>query len=382
MKRLLENVLEKNSPELYIRYKAIKNLLRFIAERNNFTVEDQYMIMILSSFLKDGKLNLNNNSFIDELTNFFDKIIDLYNKGEERRYKLLLDKEVLQSELKEWLKEEKYSIIKIIDYYYNTAKLEIREEVYKNEYFQIERVKKRYNSKYLITMPNSTDMVIRLVLKGQIYYKNGILLSEGEYLITDKNYQLSQHKLLTKHCELIKITLKKKFLDEFSIKNLNEIIQIKSTIPLEYFKRVLDRKFIEENMSFFIELLTLVLQVNNLLPNKVIDINKVEDFRIRDFLFEIEDNIKLSDEEIKEKLFSKFYINNSKLEEIIGKYYEMTFKKYVLNLKIKHIINEYYNGNQNINELISDYKITNNNNFYYNLKKYFGISIKELRNKI
>ena len=382
MKRLLENVLEKNSPELYVRYKAIKNLLRFIAERNNFTVGDQYMIMILSSFLKDGKLDLNNNSFIDESTNFFDKIIDLYNEGEERRYKLLLDKKVLQPEVKEWLKEEKHSIIKIIDYYYNTAKSEMREEVYKNEYFQIERVKKRYNSKYLITMPNSTDMVIRLVLKGQIYYKNGILLSEGEYLITDKNYQLSQHKLITKYSELMTITLKKKFLDEFSIKNLNEIIQIKSTIPLEFFKRVLDRKFIEENKSLFIELLTLVLQVNNLLPNKVIDINRVEDFRIRDFLFEIEDNIKLSDEEIKEKLFSKFCINNSKLEEIIGKYYEMTFKKYVLNLKIKHIINEYYNGNQNINELISDYRITNNNNFYYNLKKYFGISIKELRNKI
>ena len=382
MKRLLENVLEKNSPELYTRYKAIKNLLRFIAERNNFTVEDQYMIMILSSFLKDEKLDLNNNSFIDELTNFFDKIIDLYNKGEERRYKLLLDKKVLQPEVKEWLKEEKYSVIKIIDYYYNTAKSEMREEVYKNEYFQIERVKKRYNSKYLITMPNSTDMVIRLVIKGQIYYKNGILLSEGEYLITDKNYQLSQHKLLTKHCELITITLKKKFLDEFSIKNLNEIIQIKSTIPLEYFKRVLDRKFIEENMSLFIELLTLVLQVNNLLPNKVVDINRVEDFEIRDFLFEIEENIKLSDEEIKEKLFNKFYINNSKLEEIIGKYYEMTFKKYILNLKIKHIMNEYYNGNKNINKLISDYRITNNNNFYYNLKKYFGISIKELRNKI
>lgn len=382
MKRLLENVLEKNSSELYVRYKAIKNLLRFIAERNNFTVEDQYMIMILSSFLKDGKLNLNNNSFIDELTNFFDKIIDLYNEGEQRKYKLLLDKEVLHSELKGWLKEEKHSIIKIIDYYYNTAKSEMREEVYKNEYFQIERVKKRYSKKFLITIPNSTDIVIRVALKGQIYYKNGILLSEGEYLITDKNYQLSQHKLITKYSELMTITLKKKFLDDFSIKGLNDIIQIKSTIPLDYFKIVLDRKFIEENMSLFIELLTLVLQVNNLLPNKVVDINKVEDFEIRDFLFEIEENIKLSDEEIKEKLFNKFCINNSKLEEIIGKYYEMTFKKYILNLKIKHIINEYYNGNKNINKLISDYRITNNNNFYYNLKKYFGISIKELRNKI
>lgn len=382
MKRLLENVLEKNSPELYTRYKAIKNLLRFIAERNNFTVEDQYMIMILSSFLKDGKLDLNCNSFISEITHFFDKVIDLYNEGEQRRYKLLLDKEVLHSELKGWLKEEKHSIIKIIDYYYNTAKSEMREEVYKNEYFQIERVKKRYSKKFLITIPNSTDIVIRVALKGQIYYKNGILLSEGEYLITDKNYQLSQHKLITKYSELMTITLKKKFLDDFSIKGLNDIIQIKSTIPLDYFKIVLDRKFIEENMSLFIELLTLVLQVNNLLPNKVVDINKVEDFEIRDFLFEIEENIKLSDEEIKEKLFNKFYINNSKLEEIIGKYYEMTFKKYVLNLKIKHIINEYYNGNKNINELISDYKITNNNNFYYNLKKYFGISIKELRNKI
>lgn len=382
MRRLLENVLEKNNPELYMKYKTIKNLLRFIADRNNFTVGDQYLMSILSSFLKDGKLNLNNNNVIDEITHFFDKIIDLYNEGEYRRYKLLLDKEVVQSDLKEWLKLEKYSVIEIIDYYYNTAKSEMREEIYKNEYFLIERVRKRYNTNFLITIPNSTDMVIRIAIKGQVYYKNGILLSEGEYLITDKNYQLSQHKLTTKYSELMTITLKRKFLDDFSIRSLNDIIQIKSTIPLEYFKKVLDRKFIEENMNLFIELLTLILQVNNLLPNKVVDINRPEDFEIRDFLFEIERNIKLSEEEIRERLLGKFSINNSKLEEIIEKYYEMTFKKYVLNLKIKCIMREYYTGNNKINELISDYQITNNNNLYYNLKKYFGISIKELRNKL
>lgn len=382
MRRLLENVLEKNNPELYTKYKTIKNLLRFIADRNNFTVGDQYLMSILSSFLKDGKLNLNNNNVIDEITHFFDKIIDLYNEGEYRRYKLLLDKEVVQSDLKEWLKLEKYSVIEIIDYYYNTAKSEMREEIYKNEYFLIERVRKRYNTNFLITIPNSTDMVIRIAIKGQVYYKNGILLSEGEYLITDKNYQLSQHKLTTQYSESMTITLKKKFLDDFSIRSLNDIIQIKSTIPLEYFKKVLDRKFIEENMNLFIELLTLILQVNNLLPNKVVDINRPEDFEIRDFLFEIERNIKLSEEEIRERLLEKFSINNSKLEEIIGKYYEITFKKYVLNLKIKCIMREYYTGNNKINELISDYQITNNNNLYYNLKKYFGISIKELRNKL
>lgn len=382
MRRLLENILEKNNSELYMKYKTIKNFLRFIADRNNFTVGDQYLMSILSSFLKDGKLNLNNNNVIDEITHFFDKIIDLYNEGEYRRYKLLLDKEVVQSDLKEWLKLEKYSVIEIIDYYYNTAKSEMREEIYKNEYFLIERVRKRYNTNFLITIPNSTDMVIRIAIKGQVYYKNGILLSEGEYLITDKNYQLSQHKLTTKYSELMTITLKKKFLDDFSIRSLNDIIQIKSTIPLEYFKKVLDRKFIEENMNLFIELLTLILQVNNLLPNKVVDINRPEDFEIRDFLFEIERNIKLSEEEIRERLLGKFSINNSKLEEIIGKYYEITFKKYVLNLKIKCIMREYYTGNNKINELISDYQITNNNNLYYNLKKYFGISIKELRNKL
>lgn len=382
MRRLLENILEKNNSELYMKYKTIKNLLRFIADRNNFTVGDQYLMSILSSFLKDGKLNLNNNNVIDEITHFFDKIIDLYNEGEYRRYKLLLDKEVVQSDLKEWLKLEKYSVIEIIDYYYNTAKSEMREEIYKNEYFLIERVRKRYNTNFLITIPNSTDMVIRIAIKGQVYYKNGILLSEGEYLITDKNYQLSQHKLTTKYSELMTITLKRKFLDDFSIRSLNDIIQIKSTIPLEYFKKVLDRKFIEENMNLFIELLTLILQVNNLLPNKVVDINRPEDFEIRDFLFEIERNIKLSEKEIRERLLGKFSINNSKLEEIIGKYYEITFKKYVLNLKIKCIMREYYTGNNKINELISDYQITNNNNLYYNLKKYFGISIKELRNKL
>lgn len=382
MRRLLENILEKNNSELYMKYKTIKNLLRFIADRNNFTVGDQYLMSILSSFLKDGKLNLNNNNVIDEITHFFDKIIDLYNEGEYRRYKLLLDKEVVQSDLKEWLKLEKYSVIEIIDYYYNTAKSEMREEIYKNEYFLIERVRKRYNTNFLITIPNSTDMVIRIAIKGQVYYKNGILLSEGEYLITDKNYQLSQHKLTTKYSELMTITLKRKFLDDFSIRSLNDIIQIKSTIPLEYFKKVLDRKFIEENMNLFIELLTLILQVNNLLPNKVVDINRPEDFEIRDFLFEIERNIKLSEEEIRERLLGKFSINNSKLEEIIGKYYEITFKKYVLNLKIKCIMREYYTGNNKINELISDYQITNNNNLYYNLKKYFEISIKELRNKL
>lgn len=382
MRRLLENILEKNNSELYMKYKTIKNLLRFIADRNNFTVGDQYLMSILSSFLKDGKLNLNNNNVIDEITHFFDKIIDLYNEVEYRRYKLLLDKEVVQSDLKEWLKLEKYSVIEIIDYYYNTAKSEMREEIYKNEYFLIERVRKRYNTNFLITIPNSTDMVIRIAIKGQVYYKNGILLSEGEYLITDKNYQLSQHKLTTKYSELMTITLKRKFLDDFSIRSLNDIIQIKSTIPLEYFKKVLDRKFIEENMNLFIELLTLILQVNNLLPNKVVDINRPEDFEIRDFLFEIERNIKLSEEEIRERLLGKFSINNSKLEEIIGKYYEITFKKYVLNLKIKCIMREYYTGNNKINELISDYQITNNNNLYYNLKKYFGISIKELRNKL
>ena len=111
MRRLLENILEKNNSELYMKYKTIKNLLRFIADRNNFTVGDQYLMSILSSLLKDGQLNLNHNNVIDEITHFFDKIIDLDNEGEYRRYKLLVDKEVVQSNLKEWLQLEKYSVI-------------------------------------------------------------------------------------------------------------------------------------------------------------------------------------------------------------------------------------------------------------------------------
>ena len=382
MKKVLENILEKKDKELYIRYKVIKKLLIFIGGKNNFNIDEEYMIVLLTSFLKNKKLVLDKNSFVDELACFFNKIIDLYNEDELIKYRMILDKEVLQSESKEWLKENKYSILRIIDYYYNTVKTEKREIVYKNEYFKIESVRKRYTNNYLVTVPNSLDMVVRIVLRGQIYYKDGILLSEGEYLITDKNYPLEQHKLVTKYIEMITITLTKKFLTDFQIKSLNDIIQVKSTISLEYFRKVLDRKFIEENMSLFIELLTLVLQVNNILPNKVIDINKIENFRIRDFLAEIEKNIKLSDEEIREKVLKKFRINNTRLEELIGKYYKMTFKKYILNLKIKHIINDYYNKNGDVNQLLAEYEITNNHNFYYNLKKYFGISIKILKNRV
>lgn len=382
MKKVLENILEKKDKELYIRYKVIKKLLIFIGGKNNFNIDEEYMIVLLTSFLKNKKLVLDKNSFVDELACFFNKIIDLYNENEFTKYRMTLDKEVLQSESKEWLKENKYPILRIIDYYYNTVKTERREIVYKNEYFKIESVRKRYTNNYLVTVPNPLDMVVRIVLRGQIYYKDGILLSEGEYLITDKNYQLEQHKLVTKYLEMITVTLTKKFLTDFQIKSLNDIIQVKSTISLEYFRKVLNRKFIEENMSLFIEVLTLVLQVNNILPNKVIDINKIENFRIRDFLAEVERNIKLSDEEIREKVLKNFWINNTRLEELIGKYYKMTFKKYILNLKIKHIINDYYNKNGNINQLLAEYRITNNHNFYYNLKKYFGISIKTLKNRV
>lgn len=376
---ILEELLEKKNKELYIRYKTIEKLLIFTAESNNIGIGENYLTKLIKSFLISEKLELEGNIFWDNVVYLYDNIIKLYEDGEFRRYNTFIESKDIQFQGKTWLKENKRAILKIIEYYYESIETESRTTIYNNKYFKIENLKKRYNDKYMVTVSTPQEMTIRVMLKGKVYYKNGIFLSEGEYLIADGSYQLSSHKLLSKSIDMLVITLHKKFLEEFKVKRIEKAIQVKSTISLDYFYKMLDENFIKENIMLFVEILTLILQVNSLLPDLNLYLNEDEEKKIVNIFECIEENIKLKDDEIRERVINKFQLNNTKFDSIIEKYYDTTFKKYVLNLKIKHIINNFYNSDRSINELLLEYNIINTNNFYYNLKKYLGLSIKVLK---
>lgn len=378
----LEMILLERNKKNYNRYRVLKELLNFISKNNNFIIEEKKFVEIINFYFDERKEEFKANNFIDELVQFFIEILDYYEEGKFERFNFLIEKEKIPLSLKKWLRENKERILDILRYYYIDLYFEKRNNISSNDFFKITKISKNEIEKFFIPTLNFEDINIRILLKGKIFYKNGIFLKEGEYLINGYKSQLGKYKILSDDFLMIIITLKKKFIEMCNIKEIETFSQVTATLSTNKFLQLLNQDMLKKNSLFFLELVMLILKGNNLIADDILSTSELfyeEDIDMYELFNTIDKNICLPEESIKNILFEKFKVNEKKLDELIYISYKMTLKKYILKEKIKCIVTDYSKiPSINLKKLLEKYNYSNMKNFRYNLKNFYDISVKDL----
>lgn len=386
MKNIFENLLLQRDKKKYNNYKILKELLLFISKNNKFIIEDSKFVTILNIYLSENKKELKSEDFIDDLTIFLMELISHYEEGKFDRFNFLLEESNVSVPLKKWLKENKELISNILKYHYRDLLLENREEIAFNNYFSITKISKERSDEFFVPSVNLEDLNIRILLRGKLFYKNGIFLKDGEYLITDYKFQLKEYKVLSDDFLMILITLKKDFIEKFQVKELEKVIQMTSSLPNNQLRKILNKSIFKNNFLFFLDTIILILKNSNLIPDDILSYSEIfykKELDICSLVNIIDENITLPENDIRDILMEKFSITEKNLDEFMYQTYKTTLKKYIGRLKIKYILQDYMIfPNAHLDFLLEKYNYSNIKNFKYNLKTFFNLSIKDFEKSL
>lgn len=382
---VIEYLLEEQEIKKQRRFKIVKELLSFTAENNGFKVNDRDIVNIAkgASDFEIEKSRVVYDEFVDNLINFFLKIVYYYENNKFDRFNFILEAEAgLNNSLKSWIKRNKISILNICEYYSKGSLNEKRELVFSNNYLEITKLHKIRSKEWGIPKGNSDGIEIRIPLKGEIYYKNGLLLKEREYLLSSATAKLDKYKVLTDEVLLLIIKLKKEFINKIKIKELTELKHQTLTVDETSMRGLLDNTLFREAFTFFMDIVIILLEINELVNTNIMSVslllyNEEEMIKI---IRIIDKNIALPEEKIKEKIERELGYTYKKIEEIVYKGSKLTLKKFILKEKTKYIIEEYANNMiTNPEELLKKYSYSNIKNLRYNIKNFYDISIKDIK---
>lgn len=367
------------------RFKIVKELLFFMGENNGFKITDRDIVNIekITSNFEIEKSNIIFDEFIDSLINIFSKIVYYYENGKFDRFNFILKEEIgINKSLKEWICKNKISILNICEYYSKSSLTEKRELIFSNNYLEVIKLYKNKGKNWGIPKENNDSIEIKISLKGEIYYKNGLFLKEREYIITGPLTKLDKYKLLKDEAILLIIRLKKEFLNKIKIKELLEIKHQTLTIDEKNMKKLVNNSMFKDEFTFFVDMIIILLEVNGLVDSSVLSITLLlkDEEKIEKIIKIIDKNITLPEEEIKNKVLEEIYYSNKKIDEIIYRGTKLTLKKYILREKTKYIIEEYMNDIRvDFEFLLQKYNYSNIKNLRYNIKNFYNISIKDIK---
>lgn len=381
---VIEYLLEEQEQKKQRKFKIVKGLLSFIGEKNGFKITDREIVNI-TNIIADFDVEKNNiiyEEFMDNLINFFLKVIYYYDEGKFERFNFILENEKgINNSLKICLKENKDSILNICKYYSESRLNEKREIIFSNSYIDVIRLCRFKSETWEIPKENNNSLEIRIPLKGNLYYKNGILLKEREYLLSSPKTKLDKYKILTDNIELLVIRLKKEFLDKLKVKELENLKHQLLTIDEKSMEKVLDNTMFRDNYIFLMDVIIILLEVNDLVKTDILSISLIienEDI-IREAVEIIDNNITLSEDDIRIKLMERFK-TNKQIEEIIYNGTKLTLKKFILKEKTKYIIEDYINSFRvEFEDLLKKYKYSNMKNLRYNIKNFYNLSVKDIK---
>lgn len=382
MVTLLENNLENLDYNLYNRFRLIKKLLYYTAEQHQITISKEYLLKIITGYFSKNFEQLHKEEFLDEAYNFFEQMVELYENNNFSKYNFILEESSMNPLLKSWLKNEKENILNFFDFYLkNDSASFFKNIIIKNNYFEVLRIKSDEKEKLLVPYIEPNCILIRFMIRGKIYYSDGILLEDNFYIISEKNYIPKYAKILSDSIDLLIFVLKKEFIEDFDI-----VIPIETNIirSNNYSKKIfefLKMNFIEENPFAFLEILSYFFKANNFLKEQVFPFseNLIEANNSIMISSIIKENIKLPIEELINTLEKKLNLSSAKINILLLKNMDLTLKKVIIRLKIKYIIEEFYQTDSSIEELLINYNFTNMKQFRYNLHIFFNISIKDLK---
>lgn len=382
---IIEYLLEEQHQNKQRQLKIVKDLLALTGEKNGFKITDKDILSI-TKIVSDFNLQKDDTiyeNFIDNLIRFFSKITCYYKEGKFDKYNFILEEEKgINDSLKKWLKKNKTSVYDICEYYSQSSLNETRELVYSNDYLEVIKLYKSKNEDWGTPKDNNDSLEIRMILEGEIYYKNGILLKEKEYLVSGPATKLDKYKVLTDNVVLLVVRLKKEFLKKIKIKELSELKHQTLTVDEESMKKVVNNTIFKDYFTFFLDVVIMLLEINKLVETDVMSVSLVveNEEEIQEIVKIIDDNIMLVEDEIRDKVVEKFQYSDKKLDEIMYKGTKLTLKKFILKEKTKYIIEEYINNIRvEFDELLAKYNYSNVKNFRYNIKNFYNVSIKDIK---
>lgn len=385
MVEFIEYLLEKQEIRNQQRFNIIKDMILLCGKGNNFEVTDKDIINIakLTFDFKIEKSDIDYGNFIENLVNFFLKVVYYYENGKFDRFNYLLQLEKsTNNSLKNWIKEHKTSIFNACEYYLGDSLNEKREMVLSNDYFEIIKLYKTKTDEWGTPKENNDSIEVRIPLKGELYYKNGVFLKEREYLLSGPQAKLERYKLLTDEILLLIIKIKPDFINKLKVKELTDIKHMALTIDEKNMRSLTKQTMFVKDFSFFIDTIITLLKINGLVETDIISVSLVlsNEDEIRDIFKIIERNIALPEDEIKEKILKKYKYGDKKIDEIIYKATKLTLKKYILKEKTRYIMEEYRNNFRiTFEELVEKYHYSNMKNLRYNMKNFYEISIKDVK---
>lgn len=254
--------------------------------------------------------------------------------------------------------------------------------MYSNDYLEVIKLHRSKNEDWETPKDNNDSLEIRMVLEGEIYYKNGILLREKEYLVSGSATKLDKYKILTDSVVLLIVKLKKEFLKKIKIKEPSELKHQTLTVDEESMKKITNNTMFKDYFTFFLDVIIILLEINKLVETDVMSVSLVveSEEEIQEIVKIIDDNIMLVEDEIRDKVIEKFQYSDKKLDEIMYKGTKLTLKKFILKEKTKYIIEEYINNIRvEFDELLVKYNYSNVKNFRYNIKNFYNVSIKDIK---
>lgn len=387
MVALIEYLLEKQESKERTKFKIVKNIISKMGKDNNFEIVDKDIINI-AKLIFDFKIEKSNRiyeNFIENLANFFLKVIYYYENEKFERFNYLLQEEKgINDSLKFWIKENKNLIFNVCEYHLKESEREQHEIIFSNEYFEITRIYKKRMNEWGIPRENNDGLEVRILSRGEVYYKNGILLKEGEYILSGPQFKLDRYKILTKDAVMIIVKLKTSFLDRVKVGKLKKLRHLRLVVDENNMRKFLDESIFKDSFDFFIDLVITLLKINGLIESDIFSVSLLlnEEEEIEKIFQIVEENIRLPESEIKERILKKTRHRAKKVDEIVYKMLKLTLKKLIIREKTRYIIEEYRNNRRvDFEELIEKYNYSNMKSLRYNLNKIYNISIKEINHK-
>lgn len=383
MSIFLEKALARKSEEQYLRYQLVKKLLIFTDEENKIGIDEKYYSKILLSYLDENTVIDEDGSLVWCLYNFFEKVIDSYILKRSSKYNFLIDESNMKPFLKKWLKERKEDIKKFISFYLGNSFIGIITPLFKNEYFEIFQIKgqKIMGGGWLYSYPDSENIVIRIMVKGKLYYNDGVLLEDNCYVVTDRNSLLGKCMILSDEINMVFVVIKKYFIKRFNLLEPNTKIKIKSNISKEELNKVMDFKYLKQHPFFFLEILINFFKVNSVIDEDSFKFSETvaEENYLSDIQEMILKNINLETEQIERYVENELDISEDILNNYLVKNLDITMKKWITKLKLKTLVERNYVQDMGIDNLRKELAITNIKNLRYNLKAYYDLSVKNMK---
>lgn len=253
--------------------------------------------------------------------------------------------------------------------------------LYYNKLFKIIEIKIENSDKKFIFPSLKEGILIKILLKGKIYYHKKFILEENQYVIENISRELKKEIILSKELNIYLIVISPIFLKKMNILNLEKPIHNNLDIEIKNFLHEIDKNHLNNNSLSTFTFVLNFFKIHNLIHN-VYSENKNLDYYKNIFAKMsaiIDKNLTLHPNEIKKIIYINLEIKEIKMKEVMYQIKRTTLKKYILRKKVEKIIEEYLKTNNKLSDISKNYSFNNIKTLRYHIQKFYSLNLKDLK---